>query len=610
MKKILFISVIIFFCSLFVQSQTLIEAGCGEYGRYLLKGEDSSVYEDFFKAPNVNLTKVYSGGEKIAHISGALYSAIGLSAAGNAYVFSQGKDTAIRMATDATGKIFTGMIACAGYFGSYITIKSDGTAWYWTSGVDNMLQLKSPSLKPVALVMPSGVKYTRVRMGNVILCLTTTGDLWQYDRGNPIPRKVSLPGPVSDFATSHQGFYIAIVGGDPYVWCIDVAADYVGLPAGKSVPTPVNMKTQWSVSAAIVRITASHNTLHWIDVNHNMFGMGDNAMGEVGVGYELVNRAELYVDPPYRYARPLAWSWERYGQMIRKPVQIGAGIQWANIWQDESYNFYWYAVSTSKVIYFDGRKKSWVAGEDWGGTDIYPNPYDATKPTEIKVWTTPNRSHGNFIPGFVSAGPDRQVLGSSDTLSATGRPGMDHSIVAWSWTQLKGAPTVIVSPMAAKTPVRQLSAGTAVFMVLMTDENGGTIADTVNYSISIPNILPIARASAPDSLILPVDSALLDGSLSSDADGSIAGYSWTQISGLAAILDNPRAAQCLAKQLQPGTYIFQLVVTDNQGASAKTLVTVIVRNRPRIIKTETAWTTSGEVVTVFWDDGTVQVIGQ
>lgn len=45
---------------------------------------------------------------------------------------------------------------------------------------------------------------------------------------------------------------------------------------------------------------------------------------------------------------------------------------------------------------------------------------------------------------------------------------------------------------------------------------------------------PVAVAGADQVISLPIDSALLDGSLSSDPDGPISAWRWTRISGPAA----------------------------------------------------------------------------
>ena len=80
-------------------------------------------------------------------------------------------------------------------------------------------------------------------------------------------------------------------------------------------------------------------------------------------------------------------------------------------------------------------------------------------------------------------------------------------------------------------------------------------------------------------------SVTLDGSASFDADGSIANYSWRQISGPATTTITPASSassKSVASGLTAGVYLFELTVTDNQGATGKDTVqiTVLAANKP------------------------------
>jgi hypothetical protein len=78
---------------------------------------------------------------------------------------------------------------------------------------------------------------------------------------------------------------------------------------------------------------------------------------------------------------------------------------------------------------------------------------------------------------------------------------------------------------------------------------------------------------------MPVNSTSLSGVNSTDADGTIVGYEWTQLSGpSAAIIGNRLSASSSIVGLTIGEYIFSLKVTDNNGASSTATVKVTVRN--------------------------------
>ncbi|MGF1910870.1 glycosyl hydrolase family 18 protein [Vibrio kasasachensis] len=89
---------------------------------------------------------------------------------------------------------------------------------------------------------------------------------------------------------------------------------------------------------------------------------------------------------------------------------------------------------------------------------------------------------------------------------------------------------------------------------------------------------PVAVAGADQSVVGPV-SVSLDGSASSDSDGTIVSYAWLQTGGTAVTLTNPNAAVAsfTAEQVvQTETLTFQLTVTDSDNLAATDSVVVTV----------------------------------
>ncbi|MFI5132479.1 MAG: PKD domain-containing protein, partial [Chitinophagales bacterium] len=90
---------------------------------------------------------------------------------------------------------------------------------------------------------------------------------------------------------------------------------------------------------------------------------------------------------------------------------------------------------------------------------------------------------------------------------------------------------------------------------------------------------PIANAGPDQIITLPTDSASLDGSSSSDPDGTISEWLWTKISGPAFYnINTASASRTIVKNLLTGAYQFELKVTDNKGLSAKDTVQVVVND--------------------------------
>ena len=73
----------------------------------------------------------------------------------------------------------------------------------------------------------------------------------------------------------------------------------------------------------------------------------------------------------------------------------------------------------------------------------------------------------------------------------------------------------------------------------------------------------------------------MNGTASSDADGTITTYAWSKISGPASsTIVNPSASSSVVNNLMQGTYSFRLLVTDNSGAVDDDTVSVFVNAAP------------------------------
>ena len=111
---------------------------------------------------------------------------------------------------------------------------------------------------------------------------------------------------------------------------------------------------------------------------------------------------------------------------------------------------------------------------------------------------------------------------------------------------------------------------------------------------------PLARATAtPASGTAPLAVAF-DGRASSDADGSIAAYAWTFGDGGSAAGPTTSHTYQVA-----GTYTARLTVTDNQGATNSTTLSIVVASGPTppaAPSNLSASANSSRVVTLNWND--------
>jgi hypothetical protein len=87
---------------------------------------------------------------------------------------------------------------------------------------------------------------------------------------------------------------------------------------------------------------------------------------------------------------------------------------------------------------------------------------------------------------------------------------------------------------------------------------------------------PVANAGADLQITLPNNSVLLSGS-ATDADGTILAYKWTKIAGPSpSNIVSATSAATVIERLVKGTYLIELMVTDNLGASGRDTVVIIV----------------------------------
>ncbi|MEO6142080.1 MAG: T9SS type A sorting domain-containing protein [Ginsengibacter sp.] len=183
------------------------------------------------------------------------------------------------------------------------------------------------------------------------------------------------------------------------------------------------------------------------------------------------------------------------------------------------------------------------------------------------------------VPPSVSAGTDQQITLpiNAVTLSGVGAD-TDGSIVSYHWAKISGPSSYsIVNSSSASTDVTGLREGVYQFELIVTDNKGATGKSSVLVTVSPAlNIPPIANAGSNTSITLPVNTVSLIGS-GADNDGTIVAYQWTKVSGPSQFsIINPGSATTGINSLAAGTYEFELTVTDNDGAFAKSTVQVTV----------------------------------
>jgi ribosomal protein L14 len=180
----------------------------------------------------------------------------------------------------------------------------------------------------------------------------------------------------------------------------------------------------------------------------------------------------------------------------------------------------------------------------------------------------------------VSAGSNQTITlpTSSTTLTGTASES-GGTIVSYAWTQVSGPTTATISTASqTSTGVSGLVQGVYAFQLTVTDNSGVTATAVVKVTVNpaAANQPPVA-VPGPDITISTPTAVPLDGSGSYDPDGTIASYQWVQTSGAGGVtITGSNTATPTVYGLEPGVYVFQLTVTDNQGATGTASIVITV----------------------------------
>src|SRR2546428_1433984 len=189
-------------------------------------------------------------------------------------------------------------------------------------------------------------------------------------------------------------------------------------------------------------------------------------------------------------------------------------------------------------------------------------------------------------PPVANAGPDRTVKeGALVTLDGTGSSDPDGDILTYSWIQTAG-PNVGLSNTTSATPTLiapsvGATGTTLTFQLAVDDGKGANGTDTVKIKVNNVPVKPVANAG-PDKTVIEGTIVTLNGTHSTDSDGTIESYSWLQTNGTNISLTDPTSASPSFTAPEVGTdgnlLTFELTVTDNDLQTSKDTVNIMVEN--------------------------------
>jgi parallel beta-helix repeat protein len=215
----------------------------------------------------------------------------------------------------------------------------------------------------------------------------------------------------------------------------------------------------------------------------------------------------------------------------------------------------------------------------------------ATDDVQVLVTAAPPVA-GNQLP-TANAGSNLSITLPVNTVTLSGSGNdADGSITTFAWAKISGpVGGNIQTPTGANTVLTGLIEGTYTFRLTVTDNAGATATDDVqvivNASPIAPNTAPIANAGHDLNITLPTNSVTLNGTASSDPDGSIVSFNWRKVQGPSgSSFSSTNIASPVLNGLARGQYEFELTITDNRGATStdRVLVTVIKINQKPVAR--------------------------
>uniref|UniRef100_A0A8C7TKR0 KIAA0319 like n=1 Tax=Oncorhynchus mykiss TaxID=8022 RepID=A0A8C7TKR0_ONCMY len=189
----------------------------------------------------------------------------------------------------------------------------------------------------------------------------------------------------------------------------------------------------------------------------------------------------------------------------------------------------------------------------------------------------------NNKPPVADAGPEKELTLPVDRTTLDGSKSTDdQNISTYHWKQNKGPDGVkIENADGAVATVTGLQVGEYEFSLTVTDERKLASTDTVTVIVREElDQPPVAHVQSRPAISLPLRTAALDGSHSTDDKGGV-GYLWTRDDSSPAagdVLNNSdHQAVLFLTNLVEGKYSFTLTVTDSKGQSSSDRGTVEVK---------------------------------
>jgi len=244
---------------------------------------------------------------------------------------------------------------------------------------------------------------------------------------------------------------------------------------------------------------------------------------------------------------------------------------------------------TAIIHHHDGPDEELTACADWTGNDVLlidiKTKTDAVGPTTtefLMVIKDDDGNAGKFAHSSMATYKD--MIEVEDGIWQTIAIPLNGTFYDWSYPGGQDGSTVTLN-------FEKISQIEFVPWAAYDDVSGTMWVDNIRLVKTDPisgNDRPTAIATQAKQMVNPGEVIQLTGSTSSDSDGTIASYRWEPTTGLS----NPNIANPTFSSYAAGEHVFELIVTDNDGAESRNIAQVNVIVLPSL---------TGQAITLYRD---------
>jgi len=224
-------------------------------------------------------------------------------------------------------------------------------------------------------------------------------------------------------------------------------------------------------------------------------------------------------------------------------------------------------------------------------------------PMVVVLLTAPMAASGGSTCSKVKAiiTPGNQIVAEASSVNGQrvptvvtfdGNNSNPKNNTACQWAQTSGPQVTIANPNSCTVTFTAPDVGSSgqdlIFLLTVTSTESGctTLTDTLDTTISVTDIItnrpPVASVTAPVSVNEGM-TVFLDGSASSDPDGDMVTFTWSQVSGTPVTIATPApglaAFTAPAEQYPNGeTLGFQLTVSDGSISNSTGIILITVQS--------------------------------